>query len=130
VVEGVGDHGCEYMTGGVVVVLGKTGRNFGAGMSGGFAYVLDTDRKFKSRCNLGMIELEQIVDQDEIATLKGLVQKHLDLTGSPTAKALLGDWNKARQAFVKVFPHEYRRVLLERAAKAKAAGAPKPVTAK
>ena len=120
VVEGVGDHGCEYMTGGVVVVLGKTGRNFGAGMSGGFAYVLDEDRKFNRRCNQGMVDLEQIVEAEEIASLKALIQKHLDLTGSLTAKKLLDDWNVSRKKFVKVFPHEYRRVLLERAAKTKA----------
>jgi glutamate synthase (NADPH/NADH) large chain/glutamate synthase (ferredoxin) len=119
VVEGVGDHGCEYMTGGIVVVLGKTGRNFAAGMSGGFAYVLDEDRKFKSRCNEGMVDLEQLADKEEIASLKALIQKHLDLTGSPTAKKLLGDWENARKKFVKVFPHEYRRVLLERANKSK-----------
>ena len=129
VVEGVGDHGCEYMTGGIVVVLGKTGRNFAAGMSGGFAYVLDEDRKFQRRCNQGMVDLEQIVDSEEIASLKALIQKHLDLTGSPTAKKLLGDWETARKKFVKVFPHEYRRVLLEREAKAKNNGTPKPVKA-
>ena len=129
VVEGVGDHGCEYMTGGIVVVLGKTGRNFAAGMSGGFAYVLDEDRKFQRRCNQGMVDLEQIVDSEEIASLKALIQKHLDLTGSPTAKKLLGDWEQARKKFVKVFPHEYRRVLLEREAKTKNNGSPKPVKA-
>ena len=130
VVEGVGDHGCEYMTGGVVVVLGKTGRNFGAGMSGGFAYILDEDRKFNRRCNQGMVDLEQIVEAEEIASLKALIQKHLDLTGSLTAKKLLDDWSVSRKKFVKVFPHEYRRVLLERAAKAKAGGRPKPVAVK
>ncbi len=122
VIEGVGDHGCEYMTGGIVVVLGKTGRNFAAGMSGGFAYVLDEDHKFQRRCNLGMVDLEQLVDADEIATLKALIQKHADLTKSPVATKLLGNWEKSRKKFVKVFPHEYRRVLQEREAKSKASG--------
>jgi glutamate synthase domain-containing protein 3 len=130
VVEGVGDHGCEYMTGGIVVVLGMTGRNFAAGMSGGFAYVLDEDRKFKSRCNEGMVDLEQLADRDEIATLKAMIQKHLDLTGSPTAKKLLDDWEKSRKKFVKVFPHEYRRVLQERAAKLKSSSSLKPASTK
>jgi glutamate synthase (NADPH) large chain len=124
VVEGVGDHGCEYMTGGIVVVLGKTGRNFAAGMSGGFAYILDEDRKFHRRCNSGMVDLEQIVEPEELATLKGLIQNHLTHTGSPTAKAILGDWDNKRKLFVKVFPHEYRRVLLERAAKEKSGKQP------
>jgi glutamate synthase (NADPH) large chain len=124
VVEGVGDHGCEYMTGGIVVVLGKTGRNFAAGMSGGFAYILDEDRKFHRRCNQGMVDLEQIVEPEELATLKGLIQNHLTHTGSPTAKAILGDWDNKRKLFVKVFPHEYRRVLLERAAKEKSGKLP------
>jgi glutamate synthase (NADPH/NADH) large chain/glutamate synthase (ferredoxin) len=122
VVEGVGDHGCEYMTGGIVVVLGKTGRNFGAGMSGGFAYVLDDDRKFFRRCNQGMVDLEQVVEAEEIASLKALIVKHRELTGSATAARLFDEWDSSRKRFVKVFPHEYRRVLLERAAKAKAAG--------
>ncbi len=117
VIEGVGDHGCEYMTGGVVVVLGRTGRNFAAGMSGGLAFVRDDDRKFKSRCNLGMVDLEQIALDEDWATLKGMIEKHLALTGSPRARQVLADWENERKKFVKVFPHEYRRVLAERAKK-------------
>ena len=124
VIEGVGDHGCEYMTGGVVVVLGKTGRNFAAGMSGGIAFVYDADRQFAHRCNSSMVDLEQLVDADDIATLKNKIESHAQLTDSPTAKALLGDWDKSLKKFVKVFPREYRRALLERAAKAKAAKEP------
>ena len=130
VVEGTGDHGCEYMTGGTVVVLGKTGRNFGAGMSGGLAFILDEDRRFKTRCNPSMVELEQVSDAEDIALLKGLIERHFEFTGSPTAKRVLGDWEKQRKLFVKVFPHEYRRVLLERAAKLKSSGTLKPVSVK
>jgi glutamate synthase (NADPH/NADH) large chain/glutamate synthase (ferredoxin) len=124
VIEGVGDHGCEYMTGGLVVVLGKTGRNFAAGMSGGIAYVYDEDRQFSHRCNSSMVDLEQLVDAEDIAVLKRKIEAHGALTGSPTAKAMLADWDKAVKKFVKVFPREYRRALLERAAKAKAAKEP------
>jgi glutamate synthase domain-containing protein 3 len=119
VIEGTGDHGCEYMTGGLVVVLGRTGRNFAAGMSGGFAFVLDAERKFASRCNTGMVDLEQVTPQTEgLDEIKRLIATHAELTGSPVAKVLLTDWNQALKRFVKVFPHEYRRVLQERAAKA------------
>jgi len=121
VIEGVGDHGCEYMTGGTVVVLGKTGRNFAAGMSGGIAYVLDEDRQFAHRCNAGMVDLEQLVEADDIAALKERIESHAALTGSPKAKALLTDWKASTKKFVKVFPREFRRVLIERKAKAEKA---------
>jgi glutamate synthase (NADPH) large chain len=123
VVEGVGDHGCEYMTGGVVVVLGKTGRNFAAGMSGGIAYVLDSARQFTSLCNTEMVSLVEPSDV-ELAQVKALVEEHLALTGSALATQLLNNWGSTKHNFVKVYPNEYRRVLEERARnKAKAAGA-------
>ena len=112
VIEGVGDHGCEYMTGGHVVILGKTGRNFAAGMSGGIAWVLDEDRNFNKRCNHGMIDLEQVnAETDDVDVLKRLIEEHAALTGSPKAKALLADWPQTLKRMVKVFPREYRRVL-------------------
>ncbi len=113
VVEGVGDHGCEYMTGGVAVVLGRTGRNFAAGMSGGVAYVLDEDGTFAERCNHGMIELEGL-DEDDAETLRSLVQRHADYTCSTVAERLLGDWDTAVRRFAKVMPVDYKRVLLAR----------------
>ncbi|MGD7411231.1 glutamate synthase-related protein, partial [Ralstonia pseudosolanacearum] len=133
VVEGTGDHGCEYMTGGTVVVLGATGRNFAAGMSGGVAYVYDEDGLFDKRCNTAMVALESVLsaaDQEKAHTqstwhkvngervldeqlLKGLVEKHFRYTGSERAKELLADWNNARRRFVKVFPTEYKRALTE-----------------
>lgn len=118
VVEGVGDHGCEYMTGGITVVLGKTGRNFGAGMSGGFAYVLDEHDEFSSRCNHEMVALEPLSDPAEIAALRQLVNDHAQHTGSKLARHLLANWAGSVAKFVKVFPNEYRRVLGERAARA------------
>ena len=116
VVEGVGDHGCEYMTGGRVVVLGKTGRNFAAGMSGGIAYVLDEHGAFKPRCNMGMVGLEA-PDESDISELRALVQEHLERTGSPIAESVLARWEEllASGAFVKVMPHDYKRVLREAA---------------
>ncbi len=118
VIEGVGDHGCEYMTGGHVVVLGKTGRNFAAGMSGGIAWVLDEDRRFGGRCNDGMVDREQVsADTEELDVLKSLIENHARLTGSAKAKQLLTSWDANLKKFVKVFPREYRRVLLERAKK-------------
>jgi len=117
VIEGVGDHGCEYMTGGTVVVLGMTGRNFAAGMSGGVAYVYDKERTFSHRCNVGMVDLEQLSDAEDIAALRGLLENHAALTGSPKAKSLLSGWTAALKRFVKVMPREYRKVLIERAAK-------------
>jgi len=128
VVEGVGDHGCEYMTGGTVVVLGGTGRNFAAGMSGGIAYVLDEDGTFKDRCNLAQVALEKVLpaakqhgeplhrgisDEEQ---LKDLVARHAEFTGSATAKAILAKWEVFRDKFVKVYPHEYKRALTEIAA--------------
>ncbi|MDR2459728.1 MAG: glutamate synthase subunit alpha [Deltaproteobacteria bacterium] len=114
VVEGVGDHGCEYMTGGRVVVLGKTGVNFGAGMSGGMAYVLDSDGYFDVHVNHEMVNLELLNHQDE-EELIGLIRKHLDYTGSKLAYNILADWPRVKNRFVKVFPLEYRAAyLLER----------------
>jgi glutamate synthase (ferredoxin) len=118
VVEGVGDHGCEYMTGGRVVVLGRTGRNFAAGMSGGLAFVLDEDQRFHSRCNLGLIELEAL-DADDQRLVAELVEEHRARTGSRKAARLLGSWTDAIARFVKVVPVEYRKVL----ARSSAAGA-------
>jgi glutamate synthase domain-containing protein 3 len=110
VVEGVGDHGCEYMTGGRVVVIGPTGRNFAAGMSGGIAYVLDDDARFVQRCNTQLVGLEALDDADE-AAIQALLAEHVERTGSPVAAALLADWNPLR--FVKVIPHDYKRALAE-----------------
>jgi glutamate synthase (NADPH/NADH) large chain len=142
VVEGVGDHGCEYMTGGTVVVLGMTGRNFAAGMSGGVAYVLDEAGDFESRCNMAQVALEPVEEEfaarkgseagddlesqgkvdvrhlglaDEVL-LKGLIEKHAQYTNSATARKILADWANYRARFVKVMPHEYRRALTEMAA--------------
>ena len=112
VVEGVGDHGCEYMTGGRVVILGETGRNFGAGMSGGIAYVLDKDDSFSTRCNLETLDLDPLEDQD-LSELKLLIERHLEHTGSAVASRLLSDWANASQQFVKVMPQDYKRVLNE-----------------
>jgi glutamate synthase (NADPH/NADH) large chain len=150
VVEGTGDHGCEYMTGGVVVVLGATGRNFAAGMSGGVAYVLDEDDGFEKRCNLDQVKLGKIgapvaADDDEMPRqrslnvsdpgmgdllrfdaerLKILVERHLLHTGSAKARALLDDWSAALGKFVKVMPTDYARALTElKAARASAVAA-------
>jgi glutamate synthase (NADPH/NADH) large chain/glutamate synthase (ferredoxin) len=124
VVEGVGDHGCEYMTGGRVVVLGPTGRNFAAGMSGGIAYVLDEDGAFARRCNMGMVGFEPPSPEDA-AELRALVQEHSQRTDSPVAARVLAEFDElvAKGAFVKVMPHDYKRVLAERAAEAQAASA-------
>lgn len=111
VVEGVGDHGCEYMTGGRVVVLGETGRNFAAGMSGGIAYVYDRSNTFSSRCNMGTVDLETVTETEDIAELRVLVENHLNLTGSSVAERLLANWESALGYFVKVMPREYKRVL-------------------
>ncbi|MHC8441808.1 MAG: glutamate synthase large subunit [Candidatus Eutrophobiaceae bacterium] len=119
VVEGVGDHCCEYMTGGRTLVLGKTGRNFAAGMSGGIAYVLDTDGDFATRCNQGMVDLEELVEEEDLALVKSLLEKHLFYTQSTVAERILGDWGQQR--FVKVMPRDYKRVL-QAAAHARAAG--------
>jgi glutamate synthase domain-containing protein 2/glutamate synthase domain-containing protein 1/glutamate synthase domain-containing protein 3 len=116
VVEGTGDHGCEYMTGGTVVVLGKTGRNFAAGMSGGVAYVYDVDGQFEKRCNTAMVALEPVPAEDD-AALKKLIEDHHRWTGSRRARELLDQWATVRSKFLKVFPHEYRRALSELAQK-------------
>ena len=132
VVEGVGDHGCEYMTGGTVVVLGATGRNFAAGMSGGLAYVLDIDGEFSKRCNTAMVDLEPVLTESEQqgrvsrdvwhmgqsdeAVLRGFIDKHARNTGSKRAKEILENWAEWRGRFVKVFPKEYKRALAENAA--------------
>jgi glutamate synthase (NADPH) large chain len=133
VVEGVGDHCCEYMTGGTVIVLGMTGRNFAAGMSGGIGYVLDEDGTFKDRCNLSMVALEPVLpsveqeakiardiwhlDRSDEELLKSYIENHARYTNSAQAKAILADWANFRPKFVKVFPNEYRRALGELAAK-------------
>ncbi len=116
VVEGVGDHGCEYMTGGVVVVLGPTGRNFAAGMSGGVAYVFDRQRKFKKLVNPEMVELESLVDESEIWLVYGLVESHLRHTNSALAKRILDNWEHLVGQFVKVMPTDFKRVLTARRA--------------
>jgi hypothetical protein len=112
VVEGVGDHGCEYMTGGRVVVLGPTGRNFAAGMSGGIAYVLDPNSEFEAKCNTELVELEEL-EQDDLDKVRALVQEHLERTGSTVAQRTLDDWDKLRSAWVKVMPMDYKRALRE-----------------
>jgi len=119
VIEGVGDHGCEYMTGGRVVVLGPTGRNFAAGMSGGVAYVWDPEEKFLVNCNLGMVELEKVEAEEDIAELKQLIELHQNHTGSAVSAKVLDSWNKCLPQFIKVMPTDYKRVLEERAASGK-----------
>ena len=111
VVEGVGDHGCEYMTGGRVVVLGPTGRNFAAGMSGGVAYVLDEGRDFYLRLNKALVSMELVTEQHDIAELKSLIQAHADATGSPKAKRILDDFDAWLPKFKKILPHDYDRML-------------------
>jgi glutamate synthase (NADPH) large chain len=112
VVEGVGDHGCEYMTKGLVVVLGKTGRNFAAGMTGGIAYVLDRTGDFaKTQCNRASVDLEPLTKAEDIKLVKDLITRHGEYTGSPQAKWILANWDDLVGKFVKVFPHEFKRVL-------------------
>jgi glutamate synthase (NADPH/NADH) large chain len=120
VVEGVGDHGCEYMTGGIAVILGKTGRNFAAGMSGGIAYVYDPDKRFESYCNTGMVDLEELEGEDMLS-VKTLLENHYNYTGSMVARKILDGWNFSISHFVKVMPRDYKRVLLERKEKVKQA---------
>lgn len=117
VVEGVGDHGCEYMTGGRVIVLGETGRNFAAGMSGGIAYIWDKNNQFKDKCNMGMVEFENLDLDADIDEVKTLIENHLKYTGSDVAKSILNDWDNALGQFVKVMPTDYKRVLNEQAKK-------------
>ena len=125
VVEGVGNHGCEYMTGGTVAVLGLTGQNFAAGMSGGVAYVYDEDGLFAKRCNMSMVALEKVeaadaaigkvqhLNQPDEVTLKALIENHAKYTGSVRASSLLADWTTSRSKFIKVMPIEYKRALTE-----------------
>jgi glutamate synthase (NADPH/NADH) large chain len=113
VIEGAGDHCCEYMTGGRAVILGKVGRNFAAGMSGGMAYVLNEDCNFDYFCNMEMVELSLIEDSNEERELKGLISRHFDFTGSPRAKDILDNWGSYLNKFLKVLPIEYKRVLDE-----------------
>jgi glutamate synthase (NADPH/NADH) large chain len=124
VIEGVGDHGCEYMTGGRVVVLGETGRNFAAGMSGGIAYVYDVNGDFEQRCNTEMVELEALAEDEDILDLKKAIENHLAFTGSTVAKSILHDWGRCVGRFVKVMPVDYKRVL-----EARKTGAPLPFAA-
>jgi glutamate synthase domain-containing protein 3 len=114
VVEGVGDHGCEYMTGGVVVVLGPTGRNFAAGMSGGVAFVLDEAEVFERLCNRDMVGLEAVESEDDVALLRTAVGRHLEWTGSSVAQRVLESWEGLLPKFVKVVPNDLKRVLEER----------------
>jgi glutamate synthase (ferredoxin) len=111
VVEGIGDHGCEYMTGGCVVVLGRTGRNFAAGMSGGVAFVLDVDGQFPGRCNLQMVDLEPLIDTEDVELVTGLLAQHVELTESDHTSRLLRNWAETARLFVRVMPRAYKRVL-------------------
>ena len=108
VVEGVGDHCCEYMT-----VLGSTGRNFAAGMSGGIAYVLNTEGNFDYYCNMGMVELSLVEDRSDVKELKSLITNHFEYTQSPLAKRILDDWENYIDQFIKVIPYEYKKVMEE-----------------
>ena len=110
VVEAVGDHACEYMTGGTVIILGETGRNFAAGMSGGVAYIYDEHGDFESRCNTEMVSIENIDDEDQ-NILKSMIQNHLDYTESTVAGKLLDNWAESISKFVKVMPNDYKRML-------------------
>ncbi|MBH12165.1 MAG: glutamate synthase large subunit [Leeuwenhoekiella sp.] len=112
VVEGIGDHGCEYMTGGVAVILGKTGRNFGAGMSGGIAYVLDEEQKFKSKCNAADLNLDPITEENDKQQLKELITNHYNYTQSALAQRILENWDAYLPKFIKVLPEEYRQALI------------------
>ncbi|KAE9261520.1 hypothetical protein PR003_g33899, partial [Phytophthora rubi] len=119
VVEGVGDHGCEYMTGGRVVVLGSTGRNFAAGMSGGIAYIFDEDDSFQKKCNMGMVgvgPLTETASDAEMQEVKALITKHLERTQSPKAQKVLDNWDASVAKFMRVMPSDYERVLLQGAA--------------
>jgi len=117
VVESIGDHGAEYMTGGRLVVLGEIGRNFAAGMSGGVAYLFD-DGKTRSRVNKAMVELEEVVESTDSDELKSLIARHAEYTGSAKAKALLADWSNSVKKFVKVMPVDYKRALRDMALEA------------
>jgi glutamate synthase (ferredoxin) len=121
VVEGVGDHGCEYMTGGRVVVLGKTGRNFAAGMSGGIAYVLDPNDTFQRRCNTEMVDLESLDDPEDVQLVRSLIVRHVQYTGSELGSRVLESFEALQSLFVKVMPRDFKRVL-QAQARAAAAG--------
>jgi glutamate synthase domain-containing protein 2/glutamate synthase domain-containing protein 1/glutamate synthase domain-containing protein 3 len=125
VVEGVGDHGCEYMTRGTVVVIGPTGRNFAAGMSGGFAFVLDEEGRFETLCNKGMVDLERLELEEDIDLVQTLLRKHIDSTSSERAQWVLENWDNLQSKFVKIYPRDYRRVL--EAQKAAAVVPPAPL---
>ncbi len=112
VVEGIGDHGCEYMTGGTAVILGEVGRNFGAGMSGGIAYVLDLHKNFEKRCNKEALNLLRVEEDQDIALLKGLIENHYNATLSPLAQRILENWEHYLPKFIKIFPEEYKQALL------------------
>ena len=109
-VEGIGDHGCEYMTGGRVVILGGTGRNFAAGMSGGIAYLYDVNERISTKCNMEMIDLDNLTEEDE-ALINNMIQQHYNYTGSTVAKFILKDFENQKEHFVKVFPKDYKKVL-------------------
>ena len=111
VVEGIGDHGCEYMTGGRVIILGETGRNFAAGMSGGIAYIWDKNNNFRNLCNTEMVDLYNIESQDDKNELRNFIINHFDKTNSRIAKKILDNWMEVESQFVKVFPKDYQRVL-------------------
>eukprot|EP00980_Cylindrotheca_fusiformis_P010858 scaffold2462_cov127-Cylindrotheca_fusiformis.AAC.15 len=121
VVEGVGDHGCEYMTGGTMVCLGETGRNFAAGMSGGIAYIYDPNGKFPARCNMGLVGLETIATEAEKEEVFGFIQQHVAATGSAVGQKMLENWDEVSKDFVKVMPHDYKQVLEDRAKEQEAA---------
>jgi glutamate synthase (NADPH) large chain len=129
VVEGVGDHGCEYMTQGLVLVLGKCGRNFAAGMSGGIAYVFDEKLDFtEKRCNLASVDLEPVIESQDVRIVRDLVERHYELTGSSRAKSVLDNWTEMLPRFIKVFPHEFKRVLgVSRSREQYIPGQPSPV---
>jgi glutamate synthase domain-containing protein 3 len=112
VVEGVGDHGCEYMTRGIVAVLGKCGRNFAAGMTGGVAYVYDERGDFADkRCNFTNVDLDPLLEHEDVSTLRGLIERHAVETSSPRARWILDNWAESLPRFIKIFPHEFKRVL-------------------
>src|SRR5204863_6256377 len=112
VVEGVGDHGCEYMTGGRVLVLGRTGRNFAAGMSGGIAYVVDDDGLFARRCNRDMVDLESLEEDEDLEFVRGMIARHAAETGSVRASHLLNAWTSTASRIIKIIPRDYKRVVL------------------
>ncbi len=112
VVEGIGDHGCEYMTGGIAVILGEVGRNFGAGMSGGLAYVFDEKKTFERKCNSEDLNLLLVDEPTDIAQLRQLIENHYNATLSPIAQRILENWEKSLPLFIKVFPEEYKQALI------------------